>query len=379
MRMFAELQPPQGLDLEMWNAKCGVLEADQIVTALASMSLASGQVRLQLRLHPEDEDDDSTGWVTERTRSEDVDGGFTVFLEPAIGQHSTDTASAGPWTDVQSWQNRQNRRGAADSDSEKQQLSLRAAAVAHDGQQQQMWTSASGRASFEVSKEEAITMSYQPRNKKSRAIQRGDGQLTPEMFHPCETEEFVAEADGEFTPAQRKIMRKQLRLILLGIDETMECIVPFMCVVIECFFRFGWNQNAIPNLAAMSGTAFTESCCAKLFNAGMQLLTLFWTGFIVNRYTAVDFYSMINFQFSKNFGTLALACGAQFVFCYATLVPHYNFNIELVVQALSSSEVDSVIDYLFYNISSATPVGCHVYTVNGTLVGSALFGKSAVG
>ena len=60
-------------------------------------------------------------------------------------------------------------------------------------------------------------------------------------------------------------------------------------------------------------------------------------------------------------------------------MPHYNFNIELVVQALSSSEVDSVVDYLSNNISSATPVGCHVYTVNGTLVGSALFGKSAVG
>ena len=105
------------------------------------------------------------------------------------------------------------------------------------------------------------------------------------------------------------------------------------CVLFEGFFYFGWNQHAIPSIASLSFSEFMYSQSVKGLTVGVQLLTMIFCGWLINKCTALNFSSVVAWEVSKNFGLLCIACAAQFIFCYATLVPHYNFNVELMVKA----------------------------------------------
>eukprot|EP01051_Picozoa_sp_SAG22_P009867 SAG22_NODE_854_length_6847_cov_3.834469_3_plen_696_part_00 len=145
------------------------------------------------------------------------------------------------------------------------------------------------------------------------------------------------------------VMQTEFTILLTIIAEMTEFVVPLGVCVLECFLYFGWNPNAVPTLGALSPSDFLASMGAKLFIAFLQMGSCLVGRWIIDNCTEIRFMTVMIWAVKNYLEAVTISAAGVFIFCYMTLMPHMNFNIDIladiIVGTVGFKEFDKMTDF----------------------------------
>ena len=90
-----------------------------------------------------------------------------------------------------------------------------------------------------------------------------------------------------------------------------------------------------------------------------QIVTVIIAAEVVNSCTIINFTNVMVYEVNRHFWKLTVSCGSILVFCYATLMPHYNFNVALLVNVIENDKGDgNLLEHITDHFREGSPFGC---------------------